>query len=103
MPELQVRTGSVPLTGELQELVDKRLAHLEKLHDRINLVRLSVTTESEHHVKGAPYDVMLEADIPGAVLVANKKRDEHLRTALTDAFDALERQLHTHLEKHRNH
>ena len=103
MPELQIHTGSVALTGELQELVDKRLAHLEKLHDRINIVRLSITTESEHHAKGAHYDIMLEADVPGAVLVANKKRDEHLRTALTDAFDALERQLHTHVEKQRNH
>ena len=103
MPELQVRTGSIALTGELQELVDRRLAHLEKLHDRISLVRLSVTTESEHHAKGAPYDVMLEADLPGTILVANKNRDEHLRTALAGAFDALERQLHTHLEKQRNH
>lgn len=103
MPELQIRTGSVPLTGELQGLVDRRLARLEKLHDRISLVRISVTTESEHHVKGAPYDVMLEADVPGAVLVANKKRDEHLRTALSDAFDALERQLQTHLDKQRDH
>jgi ribosomal subunit interface protein len=103
MPELQIRTGSVALTGELQELVDKRLAHLEKLHDRINIVRLSITTESEHHTKGAPYDIMLEADVPGAVLVANRTKDEHLRAALAGAFDALERQLHTHVEKHRNH
>jgi cold shock CspA family protein/ribosome-associated translation inhibitor RaiA len=86
-------------TDELEELIRKRVARLEKFHQRLISCRIAVEQPQTHQRSGNPYRVRIEVRVPpGHDLVVDaqpKKNAMHdpPERVLLNAFKAMERQL----------
>lgn len=84
--------------ADLETLVREKVAHLEKLLDRITSCHVYVKAPHQSHRKGNLYGVRIEVRVPGDELfVDSGKGDapahEHPQVAIRDAFRAMERQV----------
>lgn len=84
--------------------IRKRVEKLERLCPRINFCHLVAEESHQQHHKGKLYSVHITIDVPGGEIVASqdhheKHSHEDFYVAMRDSFDAVERQLHTYLER----
>lgn len=91
----------VPPQPQIAELIDEKIAGLERLHGRITSLHVWIAAPHQRHRSGNLYAVRLEARVPGAELAAAQSpaaaaRHEHLKVALREAFAGLARQLSRH-------
>ncbi|MCW8450562.1 HPF/RaiA family ribosome-associated protein [Legionella quinlivanii] len=91
---------------------EEKAIHLAEKLNRFyqNITRCDVVIESEHrhHHKGNLYHVRIDLTLPGSELVVSKSQgDEHAHedvyVAIRDAFNAMKRQLQSHIKKVRGH
>jgi len=101
MLDLQIKAHDVELTPEVEQLINERAARLETFYDRIHSAKLVVEGYTGHHRKGGPFDVRIDLAVPGTTISVSKQRDEDLRIALRNAFEAAGRQLQDYARKQR--
>jgi len=75
-----------------------KIGKLEQVHHRITSCRVTVEMRSARGHKGHLYQVAIEAEVPGGLVVVNRKpgdlaAHEDLHVAIRDSFDAARRQL----------
>ena len=86
-------------TDELEALIRKRVARLEKFHQRLISCRIAVEQPQTHQRSGNPYRVRIEVRVPpGHDLIVDALPKKHalhdsLERVLVDSFKAMERQL----------
>ncbi|MBN8873981.1 MAG: ribosome-associated translation inhibitor RaiA [Rhodospirillales bacterium] len=84
--------------------VQRRLAELEQVSDRISACRVTLEMGHRHHRHGNIYHVHVDLSIPGRQIIVNRESGhdhahEDIYVALRDAFDAARRQLQEHMAR----
>ncbi len=102
--EPQIIFRDIEPSAAVQAEIAKRIAGLERVHDRITACRVTIEKRSERGHKGHIYHVGLDLEVPGGhVHVSRKPGDmgahEDLSVAIRDSFKAARRQLKNHAKK----
>ncbi|SPH17686.1 Cold shock-like protein CspC [Defluviimonas aquaemixtae] len=92
--------ASPAVTSEIRGKIGK----LEQVFQRITSCRVIVEKRTARGHKGHLYQVAVEAEVPGGVIVVNKKpgdlaAHEDLHVAIRDSFNAARRQLDDYVRK----
>ena len=92
--------SSPAVSSEIHEKIGK----LEQVFDRMTSCRVVVEKRTSRGNKGHLYQVAVEAEVPGGMIVVNKKpgdlgAHEDLHGALRDSFNAARRQLDDYVRK----
>ena len=96
-PEITFR--GVEKSDEIETHILKKAAKLDDIHPGIISCRVTVEREQEHQRSGSPYRVRVIVRIPpnkeliGQHEPGDGKIDDRLQTAVTEAFNAVQRQL----------
>ncbi|MFO7687627.1 MAG: HPF/RaiA family ribosome-associated protein, partial [Desulfobacterales bacterium] len=96
-PEITFR--GLEKSPEIETHILKKAAKLDEIHPGIISCRVAVESEQEHQRSGSPYRVRVIVRIPpNKELVGRRepgagKIDDRLQTAVTEAFNAVQRQL----------
>ncbi|MCU0833845.1 MAG: ribosome-associated translation inhibitor RaiA [Chromatiaceae bacterium] len=103
-PEISFR--SLDPTPALTARIEERVARLDRYHPHIMSCRVMVESRHRHQHKGKLYHVRVDVTVPGGELVVNREpADNHAHedayVAIRDAFEAIERQLESHLQRRR--
>jgi ribosomal subunit interface protein len=98
---LQIDFHNMDHSPAVEAKLRERAAKLETMFDRITGCRVVVEAPHRHSRKGKLYNVRIELDVPGKVIVANRNgpkdhAHEDIYVAIRDAFDAVTRQLEDH-------
>ncbi len=96
---LQIRSGEIPLTAEIEGYIRERGERLQSFAGGITGCRVTIEAPVSHHQKGGPYAVSVNLLLPGAQLVVNRRTDANLHAAIRQAFDAAGRQLEDHVRR----
>lgn len=102
---MEISFRGVRRTAELDRLIQKKAAHLDKVCKTLISCRLAVEQPQAHQQNGNPYRVRLDLRVPpGHELVVRSKPREHpmhedLHAVVTETFDAAERQLRKLVEQ----
>ncbi len=99
----QITFHGITTSQKLSAVIEQKIAKLEHLSDRITACRVTVARPNGGH-KHSPYQVGIELDLPGSVIVVNhasgsKDAHDNPRAAIRDSFEAARRQLSDHLRK----
>lgn len=100
----QITFHGIETSPKLSAIVEEKIAKLEHLSDRITACRVTLGRAKGSGHKGRPFQVGIELDLPGNVIVVNHTHDKHddhdnPRAAIRDSFQAAQRQLKDHLRK----
>jgi len=96
-PEITYR--GVEKTEDIESLVNKSIAKLERYCDHISSCRVAIEKMHDHPSKGSPFRVRLDITVPpGHELAVNKSPNESIQykplvRVIRDAFEAARRQL----------
>ncbi len=96
-PEITFR--GLEKTDEVENLILARAVKLDELHPHIISCRVAVEKDQEHQRSGSPFRVRVVVRIPpGRELVSRRETsqgaiDDRLPAVVTEAFEAVERQL----------
>ena len=101
MLEVQVKSGALELSGEIQEYVDERLAKLDRFYDQILTARVTIDAPTGHHRQGGPFSVQVELDVPNDFISVTRQKADDLHVAIRSSFDAAERQLEDYVRLRR--
>lgn len=74
----------------------ERIERLRRFYPRITSCRVVLEAPQNHHRKGGPYQVNIHADVPGVVARVTRQQADDLHAAISQAFDAAQRQLEDH-------
>jgi ribosome-associated translation inhibitor RaiA len=85
-------------TDEIKALVHEKVDHLDRIFDGITSCHVYIRAPHQSQQTGNLYEVTIEVRIPGKELVVNRHQDDkperaHLKVAVRDAFDAMQREL----------
>jgi len=97
-PALQITLRNVPHSEELDKVIRQHTDHLQHFDHR--LVTCRVVVERVGH-QGPQFTVRIDLKTPGGEIIADRQRNEDVRAALRDAFDAARRQLEDHVRRQR--
>ena len=104
---LEVSFRDVEKTPEIEELIDRKVAKLEKIHKNIISCRIAVDQPQRHQRQGNPYEVRLIINVPPGheIVVKNGNTEtemhEPLEVVLRNAFDTAYHQLNELIRKQR--
>lgn len=104
---LEIKVRNVERTPDLERMVERRVAKLEKICDYIMRCHVTVERPHEHATSGNPFRVAIDITVPaGHEIVVDKRPRDHdlhdnLRTVIGNAFEAAERQLKELVERQR--
>lgn len=93
MPEFEIKRGPLDLTPEVERYIEERATRLDAFHPHIMNCRVALDGPVAHHGKGGPFDVRIDVLLPGGPIAVTRQRDEDLRVAIREAFDAAQRRL----------
>jgi cold shock CspA family protein len=102
---LEVSFRDVERTPEIERLINKRAAQLERKCKALKSCRIAVEQPQKHQRKGNPYRVRIDMHVPPGheLVVKNKPREnpkhEGLHAVITDTFDSAERALLRQMDK----
>lgn len=91
--EPEIKRGPLDLAPEVERYIRERAARLDSFHSRIMACRVVLDGPVDHHGKGGPFEVHLDLTLPGGPIAITRQRDENLRVAIRQAFDAAQRRL----------
>lgn len=95
---LQISFHHMNGTPEIEAIVREKAEKLDKYADHIMSCRVVIDTPHRHHKTGNQYQVRIDLKLAGSEIAINREppehtKDEDIRVALRDAFDAARRQL----------
>ncbi|HEQ98918.1 MAG TPA: HPF/RaiA family ribosome-associated protein [candidate division Zixibacteria bacterium] len=105
---LELTLRDIKKTDELVDLVNDKVASLEKVCDYIISCRIALEKPQEHQRMGNPYRVRVNVRVPPGheIVVKREPGDgdmhEPLDAVIRDVFSAAQRQLKELVEKQRN-
>ena len=93
---------SPAVENKVSQLAEK----LERYFDHIISCSVTIEAPHRHHHKGRLYHVRIDLSVPNAELVASREpmqnhAHEDVYVAIRDAFNAIKRQLQSHISKQR--
>lgn len=100
----QITFRGLDTSPNLTSIIEEKISKLEQVFDRITSCRVTVDQRSAKGRKGQLYQVAVELEVPGGVVIVNRKpgdidAHEDPRVAIRDSFDAARRQLEDHVRK----
>jgi len=100
----QIVFRGLDVSPALQSLINDKISVLERSCDRITSCRVTVEKRTRRGHKGHLFQVAVEAEVPGGLIVVNRKpgdlgAHEDVRVAIRDSFAAARRQLDEHMRK----
>jgi ribosomal subunit interface protein len=105
---LQIAFQNLDCSEAIKELIEERVAWLERYCDRIIGCRVVVQEPHRRHRQGNLYQVRIDLTVRGAEIVVNyeppgdpvkRPRDSDLDTTIRQAFDAVRRKLEDHVRR----
>ena len=81
--------------------VEKRVAGLGHLYDRVTSCRVTIETVGAHRRQGRLYGVHVDVTVPRGEVAVTHHADEDVYVAIRDAFDAVKRRLEDHVRRER--
>ncbi len=102
---LEISFRDVERTPQIEQLIHKRAADLERKCKALKSCRIAVEQPQKHQRTGNPYRIRLDMHVPPGheLVVKNKPRQkpqhESLHAVITDTFDSAERVLKKTLDK----
>lgn len=102
--DLQTTYRDFPPPLLAEERIRKRVDRLANINPRITSCHVVAEEQHRSHHKGKLYSVRVNVSFPGGEIVANrdhhdKRSHEDFYVAMRDAFDVLERQLKSCVER----
>lgn len=103
---LELAFDNMEHSDAIEARVRKKVAHLDKLYDRLTSCRVTIEAPHKHHRQGNKYNVRIFLGVPQGQLLVNRDpgdfyAHEDVYVAIRDAFDAAERQLKKYHRKMR--
>lgn len=100
----QITFKGLDTSPNLTSIIEEKIGKLEQVFDRITSCRVTVEQRSAKGHKGQIFQVAVELEVPGGVVIVNRKpgdlnAHEDPRVAIRDSFDAARRQLEAHVRK----
>lgn len=94
-----------PRSDSVASFARKSAAKLSHFCDRIIHCRVVIDNPHHHHMKGSGYRVQISLSVPGRVIInehdpSTISTSENLYSALSDAFESVQRQLTTYAGRH---
>lgn len=74
----------------LNDTINKKIAKITRLSERISIPRVVISSPHHHHHKGSEFEVSLEMSLAGKI-VNLSHADDNLRLAVRSLFAAAER------------
>lgn len=101
---LQIAFHGVVGSEATRELIEEKVAWLERFSDRITGCRVVVESPHRHHRHGNQYLVRIDLTVPGGEIVVNREPPQHreareLDVVIRDAFDSARRLLEEHFRR----
>lgn len=101
---LRINFHGLDGTPAIEEAIRERASKLAGLFDRIQSCRVVVEAPHRSQKKGNMYQVKVDLVLPGDELIVNRdngedRAHEDLYVVIRDAFDAIERQLKSYVDK----
>lgn len=101
---LELSFRNVERTEELEALIRRKVARLEKLCDYMTSCRIAVERPHKRERGPGPYHVRIDIGIPGGYEIVARRdpsgpEANDLRTVVQKTFDVAERRLRAHVER----
>ncbi len=101
---LQITFRGISPSEAIEARIQKRVAKLDRIYDRIIGCRVAVETPHRRHSQGKHYHIRVDLTVPGNEIVVNreppeKQAHEDVYVAIRDAFNAAQRQLLDHVAR----
>lgn len=91
--QLKVDSRNVVVPASISRRIDRRVAKLERVFQRITSCRLTIDGPRGLPRKGGQFGVQLDLSVPGREIVINRHQATNLAIAVRRTFDAAQRQL----------
>jgi ribosome-associated translation inhibitor RaiA len=88
---IQISSRGIGLAVWWKDAIQKKIEKLELFHHRITACRVVVETIHQH--KGRHYQVRIDLELPGRVIVIDRETAATLDEAIERSFDAAGRRL----------
>ena len=98
---VEISSRNIELSGEMESLIREKVKKLENFYNGMIGCRIMVDVPHRRRQKGDQFNVRIDMTVPGGELVVKKEYQEDLHVAVTNAFNAAERQLKEFAERQR--
>jgi ribosomal subunit interface protein len=103
---LQIAFHNLEHSEAVKELIEEKVAWLERFHNRITSCRVVVEAMHWHNQQGNPYLVRIELTVPGGEIVVNREAESHtqgqaLNSTIREAFEVARRRLEERAQRQR--
>ncbi len=98
---LQITSRNFELTGEIEQLIQKKSEKLDKFHRDMMSCRVLVEVPHRNRTNGQVYTARIDMALPGKDIVIRREAHEDLYRAINLAFDAALRRLQAHARRKR--
>ncbi len=98
---LEITIRDIENTQAIDAKIRNKAEKLQKFFNRITYCRVVVEETQKNQHQGKLFQVNIEVDVPGEVLIVNNNshRNEDLYVAIRDSFNAMKRQLGDYVQK----
>ena len=101
----QITFKDIDHSDAIEARINERIEGLEQIYDRITSCKVWVRAPHRRHTKGTHYVIDIELQTPmGTFTIGREPGDvnahEDIYVTIRDAFNAIERQLRKHKERH---
>ena len=102
MPQPTITYRGMPHSPAMDARITELAAGLDQFADRISYCHVVVDESDRHKHQGNLFEVRIDLHIPGHEIVATHQQHEDGYAAITQAFDAVARQLEEYRKKRRD-
>ncbi len=85
---LQITSRNFELTGEIEQLIQKKSEKLDKFHRELMSCRVLLEVPHRNRNSGLVYNARIDLTLPGREIVIRREAQEDLHRAVNLAFDA---------------
>jgi ribosomal subunit interface protein len=93
MYPVKVTVRDTPKSLFLDDYINKKAQKLDHFNQGITLCRVIIDMPQKHKHQGKLFRASITLNVRGKELIVNRKLDEDVYIAVTEAFDAIERKL----------
>ena len=98
---LQITFRDLERSEALETRIRDNAAKLEQFYPRMTGCHVTVELAQKHQAQGKLFNVRIEANVPGGVVVATHDLSEDVYVAVREAFGAAQRQLEERARRQR--
>lgn len=94
----EIQFHQIDQSDAVETAVQRWVARLEHLHDRITNCTVTISQPHKRHRRGGEFCVSVVLQVPAGEIAATHMRHEDIYVAVADAFRAARRQLADHVD-----